>query len=171
MELKPLLDIIVGIATIISCIATIIGLFMVKEIINNTTTVIDEQATYNSRNNQLINFFYNIGAPKIDTIVVNNKDTAFIQTPTSIKIIREDIEDTILMTLPPRRLTNEDLYFKNHRKEFAKFKEQQTKESTEPTRDEDNSPFDEAKFVSIWKKSLMNTRGNTNLIKTSIGFT
>lgn len=32
----------VGNATIISCIATIIGLFMVKKIINNTTTVIDE---------------------------------------------------------------------------------------------------------------------------------
>lgn len=151
---KKTFEKMVGIATIIGCIATIIGLFMVKKIINKTTTVIDEQTTYNSRNNQLINFFYNIGAPKIDTIVINNKDTAFIQTPAPIKIIREDIEDTILMTLPPRRLSNEDLYFKNHRKEFAKFKEQQTKESTEPTLDEDNSPFDEAKFREHLEKRL-----------------
>lgn len=86
-----------------------------------------------------MNLFYNIGITKIDTIVVNNKDTAYIQTPAQIKIIREDIDDTVLMTLPPRRMSPEDLYFENHRKEFAKYKEQQAEESTEPT-------FDEAKF-------------------------
>lgn len=119
---------IVGIATIIGCIATIIGLFMVKKIINNTTTVINEQTTYNNQYNQLMSLFYNIGITKIDTIVVNNKDTVYIQTPAPIKIIREDTDDTVLLTLPPHRMSPENLHFENYRKDFTKFKEEQINE-------------------------------------------
>lgn len=155
MNRKTLFEIIVGIATIISCIATFIGLFMVKKIINNTTTVIDEQITFNSQNNQLMNFFYNIVATQIDTIVLNNKDTAFIQTPAPIKIIREDIADTVLLTLPPRRISPKELFFENQRKEFAKYKEQQAQESTEPIYDEDKTRFDEDRFREYMVEKLI----------------
>lgn len=128
MKRKLSLEKWASIATITGCITTIIGLFMVKKIINNTTTVINEQTTYNNQYNQLMNLFYNIGITKIDTIVVNNKDTSYIQTPAPIKIIREDTDDTVLMTLPPRRLSSEELYFENYRKEFTKFKEEQINE-------------------------------------------
>lgn len=151
---KKTFEIVVGISTIISCIATIIGVFKVNKIVNNTTTVIDEQTTYNGQNNQLMNFFYNIGATQIDTIVVNNKDTAFIQKTAPIKIIRGDIEDTVLLTLPPRRMSPEELYYDNLRKDFAKFKEQQAKESTEQTFGGDKTLFDEATFREYMVEKL-----------------
>lgn len=115
----------VGIATIISCIAGILGLLMNN--ILKTGTTKNDKTTHN------------------DTIVISNFDTVFLQVPTPEKKNRENIKVTPDMQFPPQRMPPDSLNKDNHRKEFTNIKGQQAKESTESI-NEDKIRKDEASF-------------------------
>lgn len=116
-------EIIVGIATIIGCGATIKGVSMIGTIIN-TEIEVSEQTYVN----QFINDIYNESTTRTDTVIVRNNDTVLIQTPAPIKIISDDTQDTLYLKLPPRIVSAKVLYVDSIRNEFTKFKLQQSRE-------------------------------------------
>ena len=99
---------VVGIATIISCIAGILGLLM-NNILKIGTTK-NDKTTPN------------------DTIVISNLDTVFLQVPTPEKKIREDIKVSPDLSSPPHKISPESLNIDNRNREFTKFNEQQANE-------------------------------------------
>lgn len=121
---KTWFEILVGIATIISCGATVAALFMVRTIRNYTKIQVSEQMYVN----QFINNIYNESTTRTDTVIVRNNDTVLIQTPAPIKIISDDTQDTLYLKLPPRIVSAKDLYVDSIRNEFTKFKLQQSRE-------------------------------------------
>lgn len=120
---KKTFEKVVGIATIIGCIATIIGLFM-----NNILKI---EATKDDTS-----------APN-DTIVISNLDTAFLQMSTPEK---KNKDDKPILPFSPHQMPPDSFNIDNHEKEFTKNKEQQAKESTEQLLDENKIRFDEARF-------------------------
>lgn len=123
---KKTFEKVVGIATIIGCIATIIGLFM-NNILKIEATK-DDTTAHN------------------DTIVTSNLDTVFLQITTHEKKNKDNIEVTPFFPFSPHQMPPDSFNNDNYEKEFTKIKEQQAKESTGQLLDENIIRFDEAKF-------------------------
>ena len=128
---KQTFEKMVGIATIIACITTIIGLFM-NNILKIEATK-DDTTAHN------------------DTIVISNLDTVFLQISTPEKKNKGNIEITPILPFSPHQMPPDSFNIDNHEKEFTKIKEQQAKESTEQLLDENKIRFDEAKFCEYMK--------------------